>query len=139
MTKHADKIAEAMGFDYLFDGWARANFRFDRLRGPYLLELLPTSGSFRFANDGRVYNTEVRQFGFYDKCALDFDSAEAFGIVDRMKAAALHFVRELNKTGDFDQLPETLDYVVQFDRFDVNVCGILLTLKLTPLPGECYG
>lgn len=137
MTKHAKEIAEAMGFTYLFEDWARANFRFDRLRAPYLLELLPTAGSFHYAA-GRVFNPETRLFGFYDKCALDFDSAEAFAIVERMKAAALKFVSELNKTGDFEAIgTEDLRYNVQFDSYDVNVCGILLTLNLTELPGYC--
>ena len=121
-------VAEKMkGITYLFDNWATANVRLDKMPLPAIINLLPVSGKFA------ISRTQLRDcpncmIAFADKASFDFDGVENDAIIERCKEYAVTFIRELNKSGLFEWMNDEVPYSIFYDKLDVNITGIMLSL-----------
>ncbi|MCD8093939.1 MAG: hypothetical protein LUF01_14390 [Bacteroides sp.] len=128
-------IAEKLkGITYLFDNWATANIRLDKMPFPAIINLLPVSGKFV------ISRTQLRDcpncmIAFADKTMFDFDGVENDAIIERCKEYAESFILELNKSGLFEWVSDEVPYSVFYDKLDVNVTGIVIELKLKEAQG----
>lgn len=132
-------IAERLQMGYLYDDWARVNYRSDKreIKYPLLINLLPLSGTFRL-NSGYIFDEPNAIFAFVDKARLDFDGEENEGTVEQMKRKALEFIRCINSSGYFEPIGDTdVPYQVLYDKLDVNVTGVSISLRLQPKAGIC--
>lgn len=128
-------VAEKMkGITYLFDNWATANVRLDKMPLPAIINLLPVSGKFA------ISRTQLRDcpncmIAFADKASFDFDGVENDAIIERCKEYAVTFISELNKSGLFEWMSDEVPYSIFYDKLDVNITGIMIELKLKEVQG----
>ena len=128
-------VAEKMkGITYLFDNWATANVRLDKMPLPAIINLLPVSGKFV------ISRTQLRDcpncmIAFADKASFDFDGVENDAIIERCKEYAVTFISELNKSGLFEWMSDEVPYSIFYDKLDVNITGIMIELKLKEVQG----
>ena len=132
--KMASVAEKLKGITYLFDNWATANVRLDKMPLPAIINLLPVSGKFI------ISRTQLRDFpncmiAFADKTEFDFDGKENDTIIERCKEHAVNFIRELNKSGLFEWVSDEVPYSIFYDKLDVNVTGIVIELKLKEVQG----
>ena len=134
-------IVEQMeGVTYIFDDWATANHRVNRLPLPAVVNVLPASGVFHLGN------TQLKDYPncmlvFIDKAELDKDGAENDQVVECCKDMAREFLLLLNQSRLFAPVSGDVPYSVIYDKLDVNVTGIIIELRLEELKGImlCYG
>jgi hypothetical protein len=57
-----------------------------------------------------------------------------------MKYLAANFVREVNKSGLFEAIPDKTEipYQAVYDMLDQNVTGVIITLNLREVTGENF-
>lgn len=132
--KMASVAEKLKGITYLFDNWATANVRLDKMPLPAIINLLPVSGKFI------ISRTQLRDcpncmIAFADKTEFDFDGKENDAIIERCKEHAVNFIRELNKSGLFEWVSDEVPYSIFYDKLDVNVTGIVIELKLKEVQG----
>ena len=132
--KIASIAAKMEGVTYLFDNWATANVRLDKLEFPAIINLLPVSGSFRIGRT-QLKDCPDCMIAFADKTEFDFDGVENDGVIERMKALAVKFIRELNKSGLFEFISDEVNYSVFYDKLNVNVTGSVIELRLREVQG----
>ena len=132
--KMASVAEKLKGITYLFDNWATANVRLDKMPLPAIINLLPVSGKFI------ISRTQLRDcpncmIAFADKTEFDFDGKENDTIIERCKEHAVNFIRELNKSGLFEWVSDEVPYSIFYDKLDVNATGIVIELKLKEVQG----
>lgn len=132
--KMASVAEKLKGITYLFDNWATANVRLDKMPLPAIINLLPVSGKFI------ISRTQLRDcpncmIAFADKTEFDFDGKENDTKRERCKEHAVNFIRELNKSGLFEWVSDEVPYSIFYDKLDVNVTGIVIELKLKEVQG----
>ena len=116
--------------DYLFANWAQANVILDNIKRPTILYLLPPAGDFAVKYN-RVHDQPQTQIGFLAPTTFDFEGEENDEIIEAMKTIFLDFLRELNKGEYFEPIDATnIHYQVVYDKLDVNLTGIIVTLTL---------
>ena len=132
-----DKIE---GATYIFDDWATANHRLNRMPLPAVVNVLPASGVFH------IGNTQLKDYpncmlAFIDKAEIDKDGTENDQVVERCKNMAREFLLLLNQSRLFAPVSGNIPYSVIYDRLDVNVTGVVIELRLEELKGLvlCYG
>ena len=115
-------VAEKLeGVTYLFDNWATANVRLDKMPLPAIINLLPISGKFVISRT-QLRDSPNCMIAFADKTKFDFDGVENEEVIERCKGYAVQFIREV-------------PYSVFYDKLDVNVTGIVIELKLKEVQG----
>ncbi len=124
------------GLTYHYNDWTKANADLEALPFPVLLSLLPASGDFHLIN-GQLRDYPEGSFAFLDKTEFDFDAAENETVVARMKAAAMAFISEINRSGLFEPVGGRLHYQVVYDKLDICVTGIVLSVQLKERTGIC--
>jgi len=129
-------VEQMSGITFEFNDWTRANVTLDFKRLPVCLYILPVSGQMNFKN-GNIRDYPNALIAFLDAAELDFDGATNEPTVERMKDFARTFVRLLNKSGMFEPLPDVINYSVVYDKLDSNLTGVVLSLNLKELKGEC--
>ena len=127
-------VAEKLGITYLYENWGTANVRLDKLELPAIINLLPASGRFV------IGKTQLRDrpncmIAFADKTKFDFDGVENDEIIERCKAYAVQFIRELNRSGMFEFVSDEVPYSVFYDKLNVNVTGVVIELSLKEVQG----
>lgn len=132
--KIASVAAKLEGVTYLYDNWATANVRLDRLEFPAIINLLPVSGRFDISRT-QLRDCPECMIAFADKTRFDFDGVENDEVIERCKALAVRFIRELNKSGLFEWTSTDIRYSVFYDKLDVNITGIVLELNLKEVKG----
>lgn len=132
--KIASVAAKLEGVTYLYDNWATANVRLDRLEFPAIINLLPVSGRFDISRT-QLRDCPECMIAFADKTRFDFDGVENDEVIERCKALAVRFIRELNKSGLFEWTSTDIRYSVFYDKLDVNVTGIVVELNLKEVKG----
>lgn len=132
--KIASVAAKLEGVTYLYDNWATANVRLDRLEFPAIINLLPVSGRFDISRT-QLRDCPECMIAFADKTRFDFDGVENDEVIERCKALAVRFIRELNKSGLFEWTSTDIRYSVFYDKLDVNITGIVLELNLKEVVG----
>jgi hypothetical protein len=129
-------VEQMQGISYEFNDWTRANVTLDFKALPVCLYILPVSGRLNFKN-GFVRDNPNAMIAFLDKAELDFEGSENEVTVERMKQHAVEFISLANRSGQFKPLPENVPYSVVYDKLDVNLTGIVLSVTLEELQGEC--
>ncbi|WP_294533331.1 hypothetical protein [uncultured Bacteroides sp.] len=135
VEKKIAKIAEKVpGATYLFDNWATANVRLDKLPLPAIINLLPVSGKFHI---GRTMLKDYPNcmIAFADKTEYDFDGKMNDEVIERCKGLAVEFIKEVNKSGMFEWVSDDINYSVFYDKLDVNITGIVIELQLREVQG----
>lgn len=128
-------VVEQMdGVTYIFDNWQTANIRLDKLPLPVVLNLLPVSGTLNLGA------TQMKDFpncmiAFMDKIDLDFDGTENDSVVERCKSLAKEFILLINRSGMFEPISGDVPYSVFYDKLNVNVTGITISLQLKEVSG----
>jgi len=129
-------VEKISGLNYNFNDWTRANVELDYERLPICLYILPPSGTLLFKN-GNIRDYPSTIIAFLDKADFDFDSTENEVTVERMKFFAKQFVVGLNSSGLFQPLPENITYQAIYDKLDVNLTGVAISVELKEINGIC--
>lgn len=132
---HIKKIASRMGIRYLFASMYEANLLIGEGDFPVLIDVLPVSGSVS-VQLGLVKDAPNCLLFFCDKTSLDYEAEREQPTVARMKQLAFLFMAEANRSGFFEPIAEAT-YEIMYDRMDVAVSGIALSLTLKDAIGEC--
>lgn len=132
--KIASVASKLEGVTYLYDNWATANVRLDRLEFPAIINLLPVSGQFDISRT-TLRDCPDCMIAFADKTRFDFDGVENDEVIERCKALAVRFIRELNRSGLFEWTSTDIPYSVFYDKLDVNITGIVVELRLKEVQG----
>lgn len=123
--------------DYMFYNWAQANAEIKRIKRPVIMYVLPASGSL-YPMWNQTLDRPVSFIAFLCETNFDFKTRENDRLMQHMKELAAQFIQEVNKSGLFEAIPqkEEIPYQVVYDYIlDVNVTGIMITIKLKPLNG----
>ena len=123
------------GTAYLFMNWAQTNVALDTIDKPTIVYVLPPSGTLN-VKYASVTDSPLTQIAFLDKTDFDFDSTENDEVIERMKGLFYTFLREYNKGEYFEPIEGDIPYQVVYDKLDVNVTGIVVTLTLVELEGS---
>lgn len=132
---HIKEIASRMGIRYLFASMYEANLLIGEGDFPVLIDVLPVSGSVS-VQLGLVKDAPNCLLFFCDKTSLDYEAEREQPTVARMKQLAFLFMAEANRSGFFEPIAEAT-YEIMYDRMDVAVSGIALSLTLKDAIGEC--
>lgn len=135
------KVVEVMGnLTYIFDNWHTANFKLDKMKLPAVINVLPVSGVLN-VTDRKLRDFPNCMLAFVDKTDFDFDGKENDKILERCKNFAMEFVLTANESGLFEPIVGDVRYSVLYDKFDVNVTGVVIELQLMEKQGInlCYG
>lgn len=128
-------VAESMqGITYLFDNWATANVRLDRLPFPAIINVLPVSGKFSLSRT-QLRDCPNCMLAFADITELDFDGVANDEVIERCKGYAVDFIKMLNKSGLFEPVEGDVPYSVFYDKLDANITGITIELQLKEIHG----
>lgn len=142
VERKINKVIQVMdsGLTYIFDNWATANIRIDKLPLPAVINVLPVSGSFN-VTARKMKDYPNCMLAFIDKTDLDFDSAENDVVLERCKNLAMEFILTANESELFDPIEGDVPYSVIYDKLDVNVTGIVIEIQLKEKQGInlCYG
>lgn len=133
MTK---SVVQSIGLNYIFSGWNGANVRLDKESFPIVIDILPVSGEMSM-RAGQHKDAPNCLLFFCDKTELDFDAEVNQMIIERMKVKAMQFIDACNDSGLFYPINENVPYQVLYDKFDVNVTGISISLTLKQANGVC--
>ena len=73
---------------------------------------------------------------FCDRTDIDYNAEREQPKIARMKQLAFEFIAEANKSGYFEPIMDAT-YEVMYDRTDVAVSGVALSLTLQDAVGVC--
>ncbi len=128
-------IAGRLGIRYLFASMHEANIILDDGCFPVLVDVLPTSGSVSI-RQGFFKDAPNCLLFFCDKTELDYEAEREQPTIARMKQLAFRFVSEANASGYFETITEA-SYQVMYDKLDVAVSGVALSITLKDAIGVC--
>lgn len=125
--------------DYRFLNWAQANVALDGIKRPTIVYILPASGSL-FHRFNQTTDRPQTQIAFLCNTRFDFRTRENDKLMVAMKYLAAKFVREVNKSGLFEPIPDKTEipYQAVYDMLDQNVTGVIITLNLREVTGENF-
>lgn len=129
------EIACKIGVRYVFASMGEANIILDDGRFPVLVDVLPISGSV-YIRQGIFKDAPNCLLFFCDKTELDYESEKEQPTIAKMKQLAFKFISEANASGYFDIISEA-SYQVMYDRLDVSVSGVALSITLKDAVGVC--
>ena len=129
------RIAECIGVRYLFASMYEANLVVGDGDFPVLIDILPTSGSVTI-NQGLFKDAPNCLLFFCDKTNLDYNAEKEQPIIARMKQLAFEFIAEANRSGLFEFV-DNAEYEIFYDRMDVTVSGVAVSLTLKDAIGVC--
>lgn len=127
-------VDQMKGVTYIFDNWQTANVRLDKLPLPAVLNVLPVSGNFQLGP------TQLKDYpncmlAFMDKTSFDFDGKDNDAIVGKCKNMAKEFILLLNRSRLFEPISGSVPYSVFYDKLNVNVTGITISIQLKETSG----
>lgn len=129
------RIAECIGVRYLFASMYEANLVIGDGDFPVLIDILPTSGSVTI-NQGLFKDAPNCLLFFCDKTDLDYNAEKEQPTIARMKQLAFEFIAEANRSGLFEFV-DNAEYEIFYDRMDVTVSGVAVSLTLKDAIGVC--
>ena len=121
-------------FSYIFDDWWDVDQAVSRAKLPAIAHILPIGGSMRIQN-GRFYDKEYVSIAFVDKVARDASGEDQRAVFERMKQAAMDFIRACNESNHF-QWVTAWNYDVIYNQLASIVTGVMLTLEIED-NGQC--
>lgn len=122
-------------FSYVFENWADADTKLEKLSYPAIVCVMPVGGMMGVRN-GKVKDTEYVGLAFLDKAPRGAEGEDNERIYNRMKEVAATFVEELNKTRRFEPITE-IPYDIICEQLATVVSGILLQLTIKQQVGGC--
>lgn len=129
------EIASRIGVRYLFASMYEANLVLGDGEFPVMIDVLPTSGSVTVWQS--VFSDAPNCLLFFcDKTELDYNAEREQPTIARMKRLAFEFIAECNRSGYFEAITEA-SYQILYDRTDVTVSGVALSLTLKDAVGTC--
>lgn len=126
---------EFRSFTYIFDDWWDVDQAVSRAKLPCIAHILPIGGSMRIQN-GRIYDREYVSIAFLDKVTRDASGDDQRKVFERMKDAAMDFIRACNESGHFMQVT-AWNYDVIYNQLASIVTGVMLTLEIED-GGSCW-
>lgn len=129
------RIAESIGVRYLFASMYEANLVVGDGDFPVLIDILPTTGSVTI-NQGLFKDAPNCLLFFCDKTNLDYNAEKEQPTIARMKQLAFEFIAEANRSGFFEFV-DNATYEIFYDRMDVTVSGVAVSLTLKDAIGVC--
>lgn len=129
------RIAESIGIRYLFASMYEANLVIGDGDFPVLIDRVHTSGSVTI-NQGLFKDAPNCLLFFCDKTDLDYNAEKEQPTIARMKQLAFEFIAEANRSGLFEFVGNA-DYAIFYDRMDVTVSGVAVSLTLKDAIGVC--
>lgn len=129
------RIAECIGVRYLFASMYEANLVIGDGDFPVLIDVLPTTGSVTI-NQGLFKDAPNCLLFFCDKTDLDYNAEKEQPTIARMKQLAFEFIAEANRSGLFEFV-DNATYEIFYDRMDVTVSGVAVSLTLKDAIGVC--
>lgn len=129
------RIAECIGVRYLFASMDEANLIVGDGDFPVLIDILPISGSITI-NQGLFKDAPNCLLFFCDKTDLDYNAEKEQPTIARMKQLAFEFIAEANRSGLFEYI-DNATYEIFYDRTDVALSGVVVTLALKDVVGVC--
>lgn len=129
------RIAECIGVRYLFASMYEANLVIGDGDFPVLIDVLPTTGSVTI-NQGLFKDAPNCLLFFCDKTDLDYNAEKEQPTIARMKQLAFEFIAEANRSGLFEFVYNAT-YEIFYDRMDVTVSGVAVSLTLKDAIGVC--
>lgn len=129
------RIAECIGVRYLFASMDEANLIVGDGDFPVLIDILPISGSISI-NQGLFKDAPNCLLFFCDKTDLDYNAEKEQPTIARMKQLAFEFIAEANRSGLFEFI-DNATYEIFYDRTDVALSGVVVTLALKDTVGVC--
>ncbi len=129
------RIAECIGVRYLFASMYEANLVIGDGDFPVLIDVLPTTGSVTI-NQGLFKDAPNCLLFFCDKTDLDYNAEKEQPTIARMKQLAFEFIAEANRSGLFEFV-DNANYEIFYDRMDVTVSGVAVSLTLKDAIGVC--
>lgn len=129
------RIAECIGVRYLFASMYEANLVIGDGDFPVLIDVLPTTGSVTI-NQGLFKDAPNCLLFFCDKTNLDYNAEKEQPTIARMKQLAFEFIAEANRSGLFEFV-DNATYEIFYDRMDVTVSGVAVSLTLKDAIGVC--
>ena len=124
-----------MGLRYLFASMYEANLVVGDGDFPVLIDILPTSGRVD-VQFGLFKDAPNCLLFFCDKTSLDYNAEREQPTIARMKQLAFEFIEEANRSGYFEPITEA-SYEILYDRMDVAVSGVALSVTLRDAEGVC--
>lgn len=129
------RIAECIGVRYLFASMYEANLVIGEGDFPVLIDRVHTSGSVTI-NQGLFKDAPNCLLFFCDKTDLDYNAEKEQPTIARMKQLAFEFIAEANRSGLFEFV-DNATYEIFYDRMDVTVSGVAVSLTLKDAIGVC--
>lgn len=129
------RIAECIGVRYLFASMYEANLVIGDGDFPVLIDRVHTSGSVTI-NQGLFKDAPNCLLFFCDKTDLDYNAEKEQPTIARMKQLAFEFIAEANRSGLFEFV-DNAEYAIFYDRMDVTVSGVAVSLTLKDAIGVC--
>ena len=117
------------------EDWFSADRAIEKMKPPFIIYLLPTSGQMVRVN-GRTKDWEEIGVAFLDHVPRDANGHENIETYNRMKDAARQFVSAINADGSFQPV-ELYNYQTIYEELADITTGILLTATIRELRGEC--
>ena len=132
------EIAETQfgGFSYCFEDWYDADAKLEKMSFPAILLIMPLGGSVAYRN-GKAYDTENVGLCFLDKAPRGAEGEDNKKIYTRMKAEGTRFLQAINDSGYFTPLQGEQPYDLIYEQLSTIVSGVMYTLTLKQLIGEC--
>lgn len=127
-------IVGEMDINYLFENWQNANVRLDSEKLPACINILPVSGVFNLRRN-QIKDFPNCMLAFVDQTEFDFKGPDNDKIIERCKAKAKEFIFRLNQSGLFEEVEGDIGYSILYDKLDVNVTGVVLSLTIKEIKG----
>lgn len=132
------EIAETQfsGFSYCFEDWYDADTRLEKMTFPAILLVMPIGGSVEYRN-GKAYDSENVCLCFLDKAPRGAEGDDNKKIYTAMKGSGTRFLQAVNDSGYFVPLQGEQPYDLVYEQLSTIVSGVMYTLTLKQLIGEC--
>ena len=118
---------------YVFADWFDASRIVSKVQLPAIINILPVSGTMEVRN-GRRRDVQNCAIAFVDKVVKDPTGEDNARVYNRMKDAAVKFLRGLNDSGYFEPLTEAVPYTVIYEQMRSIVTGVYLDIQLREIP-----
>lgn len=128
IKKIATEDEQFSQYTYIFDDWWDIDQSVSRAALPAIAHILPIGGVMRLHN-GRIYDREYVSVAFIDKVTRDASGDDQRVVFERMKDAAMAFIRACNNSGYFQGV-YSWSYDVIYNQLASIVTGVMLTLEV---------
>lgn len=117
---------------FLFGWKGQLNLRLDEVQNE-IVWLIPSFSNSQLAGNLMIDKYSV-VIGFFGKSELDWFGEQHEPVIDRQRAQCAKFIYAAQQS---DILKEVSDFIItdEVNAFDVNLSGVTLQCKMTPLKG----